>query len=70
MSRMEREEESFGRFSYTAIFKYVKDGSYPEGFSKSEKGSLRKRAKYFYIEKAELFYKRRTSRPSLSMRTE
>ena len=67
MSRMEREEESFGRFSYTAIFKYVKDGSYPEGFSKSEKGSLRKRAKYFYIKKAELFYKSGTADQSTGM---
>lgn len=36
------EEESLGRFSYNTIYSYIKDGTYPEGFSKSDKGSLRK----------------------------
>ncbi len=50
-------EDSFGRFCCGIIFKYLKDGSYPEGFSKAEKGSLRKRAKFFFIEEADLYYK-------------
>ena len=53
----EMEEESFGKFSYQAIFNYLKDGTYPGEFTKAEKGSLRKRAKYFFIKEADLFYK-------------
>ncbi len=36
---------------------YIKDGIYPDGFSMSDKGSLRKRAKFFFIKEADLFYK-------------
>ncbi len=43
------EEASLGRISYNTIYSYIKCGTYPEGFSKSDKGSLRKRAKYFFI---------------------
>ncbi len=54
---MDKEGDSFGRFCCSIIFNYLKDGSYPEGFSKAEKGSLRKRAKFFFIKEAELYYK-------------
>lgn len=55
------EEESLGRFSYNTIYSYIKDGTYPEGFSKSDKGSLRKRAKYFFIKEADLYYTSKTT---------
>ena len=58
---MEKEEQSFGKFSCSAIFNYLKNGSYPEGYSKSEKGSLRKRAKFFFVKEAELFYRSRST---------
>ncbi len=54
------EEESLGRFSYNTIYSYIKDGTYPEGFSKSDKCSLRKRAKYFFIKEADLYYTSKT----------
>ena len=54
-------EESFGKFSYETIFNYLRDGYYPEGFSKSEKGSLRKRAKFFFVKEGDLFYKSKSA---------
>ena len=59
--RAMEEGESFGKFSYQAIFNYLRDGCYPEGFSKSEKGSLRKRSKFFAIKEADLFYKAKSA---------
>lgn len=58
---MEKKEESFGKFSYKAIFDYLSDGTYPGDFTKSEKGSLRKRAKYFLVKEADLFYKSKST---------
>ena len=49
--------DAFGRFKSSEIFAYLRDGQYPEDFSKAEKGSLRKRAKFFFVKDAELFYK-------------
>ena len=59
--RAMEEEESFGKFSYRTIFNYLRDGCYPEGFLKSEKGSLRKRSKFFVIKEADLFYKAKSA---------
>ena len=42
------EQLSDGRFEYTHLYKYLRDGTYPEGFTKAEKSGLRKRAKFFY----------------------
>ena len=31
------EQLSDGRFEYTHLYKYLRDGTYPEGFTKAEK---------------------------------
>ena len=62
---VETGEESFGKFSFEEIFNYLKDGCYPASFSKSEKGFLRKRTKFFYIMNAELFYKSKSGTDSI-----
>ena len=41
------EQLSDGRFGYTHLYKYRRDGTYLEGFTKAEKSGLRKRAKFF-----------------------
>ena len=51
------EVTDFGRFNYSDIFEYLRNGSYPSDFSKSDKASLRKRAKSFWIKGVDLFYK-------------
>ncbi len=54
--------ESFGKFSYKDIFHYLRYGTYPGDLSKAEKGSLRKRAKFFLLkEPADLFYKSKST---------
>ncbi len=50
-------DNNHGRFSFSTIYNYIKDGIYPDGFSKSDKGSLRKKAKFFFTKEADLFYK-------------
>ena len=47
---------TFGRFSPSIIYDYIKDGVYPDSFSKVDKGSLRKRAKFFTVKDEELYY--------------
>ena len=49
-------EKTGGKFSYRQIFDYINSGFYPEGLEKQDKLSLRKRAKYFIIEEAQLYY--------------
>ena len=49
-------EDSCGRFSYQEIFNYLREGSYTEGFEKSDKQALRKRAKFFTVKDAHLNY--------------
>ncbi len=41
-------DNNHGRFSFSTIYNYIKDGIYPDGFSKSDKGSLRKWAKFCF----------------------
>ena len=44
-------------FSFAEIFTSdLSRGEYPEGLSKTEKSSLRKRAKYFAIQDTQLYY--------------
>ena len=50
---------TFGRFSPSIIYDYIKDGV-PESFSKADKGSLRKRANFFIVKDAELYYQSRS----------
>ena len=38
------------------LYTEKKDGVYPNSFSKADKGSLRKRAKFFTVKDAELYY--------------
>ena len=51
---------TFGRFSPSIIYDYIKDGVYPDSFSKADKGSLRKRAKFFTVKDTELYYQSRS----------
>ena len=45
-SKSEQLSDGRGRFEYTHLYKYLRDGTYPEGFTKAEKSGLRKRAKF------------------------
>ena len=45
-----------GRFSFTEIYHYIKEGKYPNSFSKPDKQALRKRAKFFIIKDTQLYY--------------
>lgn len=42
-----------GRFTYSQLYDYI-DGA--EGFEKEDKLALRKRAKFFSVRKANLYY--------------
>ena len=55
-SCLEMELEQSGRFSFSVIFDYLKDVKYPEGFTKNDKRALRKRAAFFCIKEANLYY--------------
>ena len=48
--------EDQGRFRFAYIFDYISKGPYPEGLSKADKLSLRKRAMYFVVQDAQLYY--------------
>ena len=45
-----------GRFTFNNIHRYVHDGRYPDGYTKSKKLALRKRTKFFCARGADLFY--------------
>ena len=45
---------------YEKLLYTKKDGVYPDSFSKADKGSLRKRAKFFTVKDAELYYQSRS----------
>ena len=53
------EEKKDGRFSFEEIHQYLLQGVYPSTFSKSDKQALRKRAKFFAVKGADLYYTRR-----------
>ena len=53
---METEKIAEGRFSYGVIHQYLRDGSYPDSYTKTEKQALWKRSKYFGCKGADLFY--------------
>ena len=50
------ETEKEGRFEYSEIYAYVKEGTYPSDYSKEEKRALRKRAKFFTVKGTMLNY--------------
>ena len=50
------ETEKEGRFNYSELNAYVKDGTYPCGYSKGEKRALRKLAKFFAVKGTALCY--------------
>ena len=45
-----------GRFTFKEVHKYLLQGVYPSSFSKSDKQTLRKRATFFAVQGAELYY--------------
>ena len=45
-----------GRFTFNDIHRYLRDGCYPDGYTKPDKLALRKRAKFFCARGADLFY--------------
>ena len=45
-----------GRFYFNQVFEYLNDGSYPDGFDKNDKRTLRKRANFFAVKDTELHY--------------
>jgi len=47
---------SEGRFTFNQIFDYLRSGAYPDGFDKRDKRSLRKRADFFFVREAKLYY--------------
>ena len=55
-----------GRFTFNDIHRYLHDGRYPDGYTKSEKLALRKRAKFFCARGADLFYVGGASSKSLN----
>ena len=50
------EQSADGRFPFTAIYNYLRYQQYPEGASKLEKNSLRRRSKYFMLQNEDLYY--------------
>ena len=56
MENLTTDSNCTGRFSYEEIFAYLTEGSYPESFMKADKQALRKRAKYFLVKDAHLYY--------------
>ena len=50
------ETEKESRFTNCDIFVYVKDGKYPDDYTKDEKRALRKRAKFFVARGTTLYY--------------
>ena len=53
---MENDTLEQGRFTFSIIHQYLRSGCYPHGYTKSDKQALRKRAKFFYVQGADLFY--------------
>ena len=47
--------EKEGRFNYSEIYVYV-EGTYPCSYDKDDKRALRKRAKFFAVKGAALYY--------------
>ena len=50
------EKQQDGRFSFTEIYHYIKEGKHLNSFSKPDKQALRKRAKFFIIKHMQLYY--------------
>ena len=46
---METEKTAEERFSYEVIHQYLRDGSYPDSYTKTDKQALRKRIKVLII---------------------
>ena len=66
-SRIENDNQAEqGRFTFNDIHRYLHDGRYPDGYTKSEKLALRKRAKFFCARGADLFYVGGASNKSLN----
>ena len=42
------EQLSDGRFEYTHLYKYLRDGTYPEGFTKAKKEWVAQTGEVFY----------------------
>ena len=49
-------EGNEGRFSFSDVYNYLRYQQYPEGASKLEKNSLRRRSKYFRLQNEDLYY--------------
>ena len=45
-----------GRFTFSEIHRYLRDKTYPVGYSKADKTALRKRANFFVCKGSDLFY--------------
>ena len=45
-----------GRFTYGEILAYLTEGRYPDSYLKADKQALRKRAKFFLVKDAHLYY--------------
>lgn len=46
-----------GRFTFSDIFAYLADRTYPSGSENNDKRALRKRAAFFKVKETRLFYK-------------
>ena len=55
--RMENDPQlEQGRFTFNDIHRYLREGCYPDGYTKADKLALRKRAKFFCTRGADLIY--------------
>ncbi len=43
------------RFTFSQIYDYLRSSLYPDGFDKSDKRSLRRRADFFFVREAKLY---------------
>ena len=50
------EQRADGRFSFTAIYNYLRYQKYREGASNLEKNSLQRRSKYFMLQNEDQYY--------------
>ena len=55
LAKMDRVSDN-GRFTFTEIANYLREGSYSSGYSKADKLALRKRSKYFKLKDSLLYY--------------
>ena len=49
-------QDSEGRFTFSQIYDYLRNGEYTVGCEKADKRSLRRRAEFFFVRGDKLYY--------------